>query len=149
MILNTSEAARHLGYRTRTTLQRLLAAGLLDAYRVPGGGRAVLLETAPPELPTLRQRVQGLTQIRYNSPLWRRDGPAEITEQGWDAVAVRLNAYLGDSWPAPPYSGDQVATLAMCLGLAQEGPPGSYRRRPHQRRTLRMGASAEQRAPWW
>jgi len=120
MILNTSEAARHLGYSTRTTLQRLLGAGLLDDYRRPGGGRAVLLETAPEGLPTLRQRVQGLTQIRYNSPLWRRDGAEEITEPGWDAVAERLNAYLGDSWPAPPYSGDQVATFALCLEMARE-----------------------------
>jgi len=120
MILNTSEAARHLGYRTRTTLQRLLAAGLLDDYRRPGGGRQVLLETAPVGLPTLRQRVQGLTQIRYNSPLWRRSGAEEITEPGWDAVAERLNAYLGPSWPGPPWDGDQVSTLALCLGLAQE-----------------------------
>jgi len=140
MILNTSEAARHLGYSTRTTLQRLLAAGLLDAYRVPGGGRQVLLETAPPELPTLRQRVQGLTQIRYNSPLWRRGGAEKISEAeldaalepinqwieardqapAWDAVAERLNAYLGDGWPAPPWDGDQVATLALCLEMAEE-----------------------------
>jgi len=143
MILNTSEAARFLGYRTRTTLQRLLAAGLLDAYRVPGGGRQVLLETNPVGLPTLRQRVQGLTQVRFNSPLWRRDGPAEITEQGldaalepinrwiesrdqapaWDAVAERLNDFLGPSWPGPPWDGDQVATLALCLEMAQEGLP--------------------------
>jgi len=141
MILNTSEAARHLGYSTRTTLQRLLAAGLLDDYRRPGGGRAVLLETAPEGLPTLRERVQGLTQIRYNSPLWRRSGAEEITEPGleqamepinrwiesrdegpqWKAVAERLNGYLGTSWPGPPYSGDQVATLAVCLEMAQEG----------------------------
>jgi len=141
MILNTSEAARHLGYSTRTTLQRLLAAGLLDAYRVPGGGRQVLLETAPPELPTLRQRVQALVQIRYSSPLWRRDSPAEITEQGleqamepinrwiesrdegpkWEVIAGRLNDFLDPSWPGPPYSGDQVATLAVCLEMAQEG----------------------------
>jgi len=141
MILNTFEAARHLGYSTRTTLQRLLAAGLLDAYRVPGGGRQVLLETRPPGLPTLRQRVQGLVQVRYSSPLWRRDGPAEITEQGleaamepinrwietrdqapaWDAVAERLNDFLDPSWPGPPWDGDQVSTLALCLEMAQEG----------------------------
>ena len=74
MILNTSEAARHLGYRTRTTLQRLLRDGHLDRYRVPGGGRQVLLETAPEGLPTLREQVQALTQIRHSSPLWRRGG---------------------------------------------------------------------------
>jgi len=110
-------------------------------YRRPGGGRQVLLETRAPGLPTLRQRVQGLVQVRYSSPLWRRDGPAEITEQGldaalepinrwieardqapgWDAVAEHLNGYLDPSWPRPPYSGDQVATLALCLEMAQEG----------------------------
>jgi len=123
MILNTSEAARHLGYSTRTTLQRLLGAGLLDAYRVPGGGRQVLLETNPPGLPTLRQQVQGLTQIRYNSPLWRRGGAEEITEPGWDAVAERLNDFLDASWPGPPWDGDQVSTLALCLEMAREGQP--------------------------
>jgi len=141
MILNCSEAARHLGYSTRTTLQRLLAAGLLDAYRVPGGGRQVLLETNPPGLVTLRERVRRLAQTRYNSPLWRRGGAEEITEAeldaalepinrwiesrdqapAWDAVVVRLNAYLGDSWPGPPWDGDQAATLALCLEMAQEG----------------------------
>jgi hypothetical protein len=144
VIVNTSEAAKHLGYRTRTTLQRLLRDGHLDRYRVPGGGRQVLLETAPPGLPTLRDTVQSLTQIRHNSPLWRRGGAEEITEaeleealepinrwieardQGpdWPAVAVRLHEYLGDGWPAPPWDGDQVATLAMALSLAQEAAGG-------------------------
>jgi len=118
MILNCSEAARHLGYSTRTTLQRLLAAGLLDAYRVPGVGRAVLLETNPPGLPSLRERVQALVQVRYSSPLWRRSSAEETP--AWDAVADRLNDFLGPSWPAPPYSGDQTATLALCLSMAQE-----------------------------
>jgi len=36
------------------------------------------------------------------------------------AVAQTLNGYLGDGWPAPPYSGDQVATLALCLEMARE-----------------------------
>jgi len=31
-----------------------------------------------------------------------------------------MNGYLGDGWPAPPYSADQVATLALCLEMAQE-----------------------------
>jgi len=39
---------------------------------------------------------------------------------GWDAVAERLNGYLGDDWPAPPWDGDQVATLALCLEMAGE-----------------------------
>jgi len=101
----------------------------------------VLLETAPEGLPSLRETVQALTQIRYSSPLWRRGGAEEISEAeleaalepinrwieardqapAWYAVAERLNAYLGDGWPAPPWDGDQVATLALCLGMAREG----------------------------
>ena len=38
----------------------------------------------------------------------------------WGQIAEQFNAYLGDSWPAPPYSGGQTATLAMCLSLAEE-----------------------------
>jgi hypothetical protein len=117
MILNTSEAARHLGYRTRTTLQRLLRDGHLVDYRVPGGGRQVLLETDPPGMPSLRSAVQALTQIRYSSPLWRSDEP-EVSP--WDGVAQRLNSYLGANWPAPPWSGDQVAPLALRLSMAEE-----------------------------
>jgi len=37
-----------------------------------------------------------------------------------EAVAQTLNGYLGDGWPAPPYSGDQVATLRVVLELVGE-----------------------------
>ena len=36
-----------------------------------------------------------------------------------EARAQRLNSYLGGNWPAPPWSIDQVATLVLCLELAQ------------------------------
>jgi hypothetical protein len=42
----------------------------------------------------------------------------------WVAIADQLNAYLGPSWPAPPYSGDQAATVAMALSLAAEAVAG-------------------------
>ena len=159
MIVNISEACAHLGYRSRSTVQRLIQRGYLRDYLRPGGGRAVLLETDPPGLPSLRSAVQGLTQIRHDSPLWQRprrrasrEPLAQLSDAGldayveghlsdealaaamrpidawidsqrspdWQAVAQHLNRYLGDSWPAPPWSGDQVATLAMALSLAEE-----------------------------
>ena len=126
MILNTSEAALHLGYKSRTTLQRLLRDGLLEQYKAPRVGRELLLETNPPGLPSLRERIQALTQVRPSSPLWRlpaSEEPVEARDEGsdWERIAERLNAYLGDRWPAPPWSGAQVNTLAMCLSLAEEG----------------------------
>jgi len=46
---------------------------------------------------------------------------------GWYAVAERLNGYLGDGWLGPPWDGDQVSTLALCLEMAGEHreSPGS------------------------
>jgi hypothetical protein len=41
MIVNISEACAHLGYRSRSTVQRLIKAGHLNAYLRPGGGRDV------------------------------------------------------------------------------------------------------------
>jgi len=41
-------------------------------------------------------------------------------EASWERVAERLNAYLGPSWPGPPWDGEQTATVAMALSLAQE-----------------------------
>ena len=37
----------------------------------------------------------------------------------WALVADRMNAYLG-AWSAPPWSGEEVNTLAMALAMAQE-----------------------------
>lgn len=119
---------------------------------MPGGSREVLLETTPVGRPSLRSAVQALTQIRYDSPLWRQErrrrpaaAPlAELSDEelgarcdevmagldavelgpDWAVVAEHLIAYLGDNWPAPPWDGDQTATVAMCLSLAQEAAAG-------------------------
>ena len=44
---------------------------------------------------------------------------AQRQEPEWDRIAERLNAYLG-AWSAPPWDGEQTATVAMALALAQE-----------------------------
>jgi len=38
----------------------------------------------------------------------------------WERVAELLTEYLGPTWPAPPWDGEQTATVAMALSLAQE-----------------------------
>jgi len=115
--MNISEAAMHLGFKSRTPLQRLLRDGFLDEYRAGHRGREVLLESAPPGLPSLRERVRGLTQYRTGSPLWEVQQDA-APGPDWPALADKVNKFLGDSWPAPPWSGDQLNTVAMVLALA-------------------------------
>jgi hypothetical protein len=60
-------------------------------------------------------RWHGSSQRRVmRAPVDLEPGP------DWVAVADQLNAYLGPSWPAPPWSGDQCNTVAMALSLAEE-----------------------------
>ncbi len=42
-------------------------------------------------------------------------------EANWERVALLLTEYLGPSWPAPPWDGEQAATVALCLEMAREG----------------------------
>ena len=42
----------------------------------------------------------------------------------WDLVAHRLNNYLGSGWPAPPWDGQQVNTIALAIELAMEAAGG-------------------------
>lgn len=100
MIVNISEACAHLGYRSRSTLQRLVRKGHLQMYLRPGGGRQVLLETDPPGLPSLRSAVQALTQIRYDSPLWKRERqraePVELEQLRDEELAAFCDEHLND-----------------------------------------------------
>ena len=139
MILNTSEAAAHLGYRSRTTLQRLLRSGYLDRYRVLSDDRQVLLETDPAGLPCLRDAVRGVTQVKVTSPLWLETPVEEADDfspekvesirqwldatcpDEWKEIAEIANNFLDlKSWTAPPWSGREWQTLAMVLNLAQD-----------------------------
>lgn len=154
MILNISEATLALGYQptSRSTLQRLVKRGDLDAYRVVGRGRGreVLLETDPPGLPSLREAVQTLTQYRPDSPLWQRQRQrqreplAELSDAelgaytdrvmagldamptpDWEAIATVANGYLDCSaWGPPPWPADRWSTLRVVLELAQEAADG-------------------------
>ena len=45
-------------------------------------------------------------------------------EPEWERIAQLLNGFLGPSWPPPPWDGDQAATVAMALAMAQEGAGG-------------------------
>lgn len=101
MLVNISDAALHLGYASRSTVSRLLRAGLLADYERPcGNGRERLLETDPPGLPSLRSAVQGLTQIRYDSPLWKRERrraePVQLDQLGDEELAASFDELFSD-----------------------------------------------------
>ena len=77
---------------------------------------------------TLQAVHQGLRKgiVRHELVNGRKMIERDRLVQRWKGVideetlAARLNSYLGESWPAPPWSGDQVATLALLLSMAEE-----------------------------
>ena len=101
-IVNLRQASAHLGFRTTTTLRRLLKAGELSAYVRSGPDlRATYLDVAPKGRPTLRQYVQAHMECRGNSPLWSADYEGWPKPNGhWTEVA---NSYLDlPQWGPPP-----------------------------------------------
>ena len=57
-IVNLRQASAHLGFRTTTTLRRLLQAGELSAYvRSEPDLKATYLDVAPKGRPTLRSHI--------------------------------------------------------------------------------------------
>ena len=154
MKLTISEAAAHCGYKSRSVIYRLQQSGLLRDYEAGRMGRSLLLESHPPGRCPLRDHIAASVQLRHDSPLGQHPSPmAELSDAelaaycdehlgeaavaplddwiasrqqapDWPRIAARLNAYLGQDWPAPPWDEGQAATVALCLELAQEGAGG-------------------------
>jgi hypothetical protein len=119
-IVNLRQASAQLGFKTTTTLRRLLREGELDAYRRSGPDlRATYLDTAPKGLPTLLQHVQSRTECRGNSPLWGSCPANRLqSNQKWTDVA---NDYLDlPQWGPPPWTELQWVTLRNVIELAQD-----------------------------
>ena len=131
--LTVAESAQLLGI-SKVSVYKALNCGRLE-YRTIEGRKCI-------ERRDLKTRYWGSSQRFADRPL---HGLAELAaamptdaelaaamrpiddwiqgqqqEANWERVAERLNAYLGPTWPAPPWDGQQANTLAMALALAQE-----------------------------
>ena len=111
-----------LGFKTRSRLQTLIAAGVLDDYLRPGGGRSRLLETEPPVMPSLLEKVRQHTRVHCSSPLWSdQERPVLPPINDSDRWARRWNGYLDlECWGPPPFTADQWITLAVVMEMAGE-----------------------------
>ena len=111
-----------LGFKTRSRLQTLIAAGVLDDYLRPGGGRSRLLETDPPGMPSLLEKVRQHTRVHCSSPLWGdQERPVLPPVDPSDRWAQRCNGYLDlECWGPPPWSADQWVTLRVVMEMAGE-----------------------------
>ena len=131
--LTVAESAQLLGI-SKVSVYKALNCGRLE-YRTIEGRKCI-------ERRDLKTRYWGSSQRFADRPL---HGLAELAaamptdaelaaamapiddwiqgqqqEANWERVALLLTEYLGPTWPAPPWDGQQVNTLAMALSLAQE-----------------------------
>jgi len=107
-VVTVAEAAAILGISSQA-IYAGLRCGRVSFTRVQG--RKVLQRDG------LEERWWGSSQRVADHPQPR----AAEAGPDWQRIATRLNRYLGGGrWPAPPYSGEQAATVAMCLSLALE-----------------------------
>lgn len=108
-----SDAAKALGFKSRSTLYRLRDAGDLAAYLQPPGptGRQ-LIELAPRGLPPLREHVARLIRPQINNlGRHRRARP----DGRWGVVAQLLSDSLADAGQSLQLCDSEAQTIAAAL----------------------------------
>ena len=109
-----SEAAKALGFKSRSTLYRLRDDGHLAAYLRPDGptGRQ-LLELAPAGLPPLREHIARFVRAQVNNDFGERQRAPRIDPR-WEEVAGALTEALAEHG-ALQLCGHEAKALAEAL----------------------------------
>lgn len=135
-VLSFKDAAAALGFRSRSTLYRLRDDGRLAEYLRPGGrGGALLLESDPPGLPSLKEHVASCLQIRWNNV--ERIAEAITPKEAPDpASTARFWGQYG-RWEPGPIDDEElwqnVAPIACAMtGLSAPLTPADARELWHQ-----------------
>jgi hypothetical protein len=128
MPISISDAAAALGFRSRSTLYRLLEQGLLKEWEREGPKGQRWLE-----LEGLQARVQKCVRLQSNSPQWETKpleqevdlqeltGGESDASRFWQQVTPVANGFLDLScWGPPPWSTDRWVTLCHVLEMAVE-----------------------------
>ena len=112
-VLNLSDAAKAIGYQSRSTLYRLLNQGRLDDFVRHQSGKRLL------EIDGLAAAVKNRT--RQSRPSVRVIQDSAPTD--WTRVARVCNSFLGEGWGPPPWNEQQWFVLFDSLQSALAGSP--------------------------
>ena len=136
MPVSITDAAAALGFRSRSTLYRLLDQGLLKDWEREGPRGQRWLE-----LEGLQSRVQKFIRRQINSPKGKTEpleqevdlreltGGGSDASRFWQQVAPVANGFLDVScWGPPPWSADRWVTLCHVLEMAVETVQGETSR---------------------
>ena len=114
MEVSVTEASIALGFRSRSTIYRLLKHGSLSAFErtSPTGARRL-------ELDGLAETVRRLIRRQVNSAISKTS--ATPAHDWWGDVAPICNRYLEvDCWGPPPWSALQWSVLVGVAQMAAE-----------------------------
>ena len=112
-VLNLSDAAKAIGYQSRSTLYRLLNEGTIDEFVRHQSGKRLL------EIDGLAAAVKNRT--RQSRPSVRVIQDSAPTD--WTRVARVCNSYLGEGWGPPPWGERRWFVLFDSLQSALAGSP--------------------------
>jgi hypothetical protein len=111
-LVTMTEAARQLGYASRSQLRRLRDEGRIDDFRRKIGGRELI------ETDGLHDHIASIIGQRSSGnvciPNRRMDD--------WQQIADVVNEWLKpECWKDHPFTAQQLATLSVCIRDAAGG----------------------------
>ena len=110
-VMTLTEAARELGYATRSQLKRLKDNGLIDDFIVREG-RKELIQTDG-----LHDHIARIIRPRVDGNVCQQQPPAVLND--WEEVAAVVDQWIDhETFGAPPFSADRLATIFGCVNDA-------------------------------
>ena len=120
-LVTMTEAARQLGYASRSQLKRLRDEGRINDFRHKIGNRELI------ETEGLHEHIAGIIGQRGsgNICLSRSSCSPAVTLRNetddWQQIADVVNGWLDPRhWQGHPFTAQQLATLAVCIRDAKQ-----------------------------
>ena len=110
-VMTLTEAARELGYATRSQLKRLKDNGRINDFIVREGRKELI------ELDGLHDHIARIIRPRVDGNVCQSAPKAVVDE--WTEVAAIVDGWIDpETFGAPPFSGDRLATIVECVNDA-------------------------------
>ena len=110
-VMTLTEAARELGYATRSQLKRLKDSGRISDFIVREGQKELI------QTDGLHDHIARIIRPRVDGNVCRPAQKAVVSE--WTEIASVVDQWIDpETFGAPPFSGDRLATIYGCINDA-------------------------------
>ena len=110
-LVTMTEAARQLGYASRSQLKRLRDEGRINDFRHKIGNRELI------ETDGLHEHIAGIIGRRGSGNICS----SHQRTDDWHRIADVVNSWLDPKcWRGHPFTAQQLATLSVCIRDAAE-----------------------------